>query len=191
MGTALNSRPHSLGKRHAVAVRHVDVADDQSNLVSKFLDDPKAVGTVSSLDGLEILPLQNGADELPNGRLVIKDKRDASHASLDGESVREGSERLPIRKILLRPSAKEISRSKPALNDDGFREWLAQRGLDPLPESSSDRITFLASLYDEVTSRLKPTVSEASGAVESIALPAAWSLNLSPKCRCRKALPWL
>ena len=43
--------------------------------------------------------------------------------------------------------------------------------------------------YDEVTSRLKPTVSEASGAVESIALPAAWSLNLSPKCRCRKALP--
>ena len=53
MGTALNSRPHSLGKRHAVAVRHVDVADDQSNLVSKFLDDPKAVGTVSSIDGLE------------------------------------------------------------------------------------------------------------------------------------------
>ena len=45
-----------------------------SLLVSKFLDDPKAVGTVSSLDGLEILPLQNGADELPNGRLVIKDK---------------------------------------------------------------------------------------------------------------------
>jgi hypothetical protein len=78
---------------------------------------------------------------------------------------------------------------QPALNDDGFREWLAQRSLDPLPESSSDRITFLASLYDEVTSRLKPTVSEASGAVESIALPAAWSLNLSPKCRCRKALP--
>ena len=34
-------RPHSLGKRHAVAVRHVDVADDQSNLFSKFLDDPK------------------------------------------------------------------------------------------------------------------------------------------------------
>ena len=189
MGTALNSRPHSLGKRHAVAVRHVDVADDQSNLVSKFLDRSEGRGHRLQPRRSGNSPVAEGADELPNGRLVIEDKRDASHASLDGESVREGSERLPIRKILLRPSAKEISRSKPALNDDGFREWLAQRSLDPLPESSSDRITFLASLYDEVTSRLKPTVSEASGAVESIALPAAWSLNLSPKCRCRKALP--
>ena len=76
---------HSLGKRHPVAVRHVDVADDQSNLVSKFLHDPKTVGTVSSLDGLEMLPLQNGADELPNGRFVINNQRDASHASLDGQ----------------------------------------------------------------------------------------------------------
>ena len=146
MGTALNSRPHSLGKRHAVAVRHVDVADDQSNLVSKFLDDPKAVGTVSSLDGLEILPLQNGADELPNGRLVIKYKRDTSHASLDGEPVREGSERLPIRKILLRPSAKEISRSKPALNDDGFvsgwRSEVSTRCRNrPATESLSSRVS--------------------------------------------------
>ena len=93
-------RLHSLSKGHSVAVWHVDVADDQSNLVSKFLDDPKTVGTVSSLDGLEILPLQNGADELPNGRLVINDKRDASHASLDGQLAREGSEGLPIRSLL-------------------------------------------------------------------------------------------
>src|ERR1017187_5384376 len=91
---------HSLGKRHPVAVRHVDVADDQSNLVSKFLDDPKTVGTVSSLDGLEVFPLQNGADELPNGRLVINDKRDVSHASLDGQSVRDGSAGLPIWSLL-------------------------------------------------------------------------------------------
>jgi hypothetical protein len=32
-----------------------------------------------------MLPLQNGADELPNGRFVINNQRDASHASLDGQ----------------------------------------------------------------------------------------------------------
>ena len=84
-GHCRKSSLHSLSKGHSVAVWHVDVADDQSNLVSKFLHDPKTVGTVSSLDGLEMLPLQNGADELPNGRFVINNQRDASHASLDGQ----------------------------------------------------------------------------------------------------------
>ena len=89
-GHCRKSSRHSLGKSPTVAVWHVDVADDQSHLVSRFLDDPKTVGTISSLDGLEILPLQNGADEPPNSRLVINHKRDASHAVLDDAFPREG-----------------------------------------------------------------------------------------------------
>jgi MoxR-like ATPase len=45
-----------------------------------------------------------------------------------------------------------------ALDDDGFREWVAQRSLDSLPGLPSDRIAFLARLYDELTSRLKAFV---------------------------------
>ena len=93
-GHCRKSSFHSLGKRHAVAVRHVDVADDQSNLFSKFLDDPKTVFTISSFYGLEMLPLQNGADILPNGRFVINDQRDASHIVFDDTFPFGGSKEL-------------------------------------------------------------------------------------------------
>lgn len=42
-----------------------------------------------------------------------------------------------------------------AIQDYGFREWLAEESLKPLPEASDARIAHLQSLYNEMVKRLK------------------------------------
>jgi len=66
-----------MSEGHSVTVRHVDVADDQNNIVSKFLHNLKTLGTIFSFDTLEMFQVQDGTEELPNRRLVINHMRDA------------------------------------------------------------------------------------------------------------------
>lgn len=43
-----------------------------------------------------------------------------------------------------------------ALQDESFRAWLAQRSMQPLPDSPERRLDHLAKLYDQIIERLKP-----------------------------------
>ena len=62
-----------MGKAQSVAIGHLNVADDQIDATTKFLDDLKGVGTVFGFQRPKIFPLQDGADVLPNGtRLYYK-----------------------------------------------------------------------------------------------------------------------
>jgi len=45
-----------------------------------------------------------------------------------------------------------------AINDANFRDWLAERSMSPLPESSSERIDFLATLVEDIKAQLKEFV---------------------------------
>jgi hypothetical protein len=43
-----------------------------------------------------------------------------------------------------------------ALDDEGFRRWLASRSMQPLPETTDGRIEFLTSLYEDIKAQLQP-----------------------------------
>jgi 5-methylcytosine-specific restriction enzyme B len=47
-----------------------------------------------------------------------------------------------------------------ALDDEGFRKWLAQRSMEPLPAAPAERLRFLTSLYDDMKQRLKPFLDQ-------------------------------
>jgi hypothetical protein len=84
-----------MSKGHAVAVWHLDVADYQSDMVSKFLDNPKTLRAVFSFNGLKMFPAQDGRDVLPNRRFVINDNGySLPHSSVDGLSRHGGCEEL-------------------------------------------------------------------------------------------------
>lgn len=43
-----------------------------------------------------------------------------------------------------------------ALDDDGFRDWLAQQSMRPLPGPEGDRAQFLSEFYEQLIERLEP-----------------------------------
>jgi len=43
-----------------------------------------------------------------------------------------------------------------ALDDDGFRSWLAQQSMRPLPSPEGDRAQFLSEFYEQLIERLQP-----------------------------------
>ena len=76
--------PDRAGKTQSIAIRHLDVADDQIYLATQLLHDPERLGAVFGFHRSKTLLLQNGADILSNGRFVIDYQRDR-HTSLDGQ----------------------------------------------------------------------------------------------------------
>jgi len=67
---------------------------------------------------------------------------------------------------------------KAALDDADFREWLSERSFEPLPEGSRQRIAFLTSLHDDLTSRLQAFVPERTPYLKIFRVMAA----LYPEC---------
>jgi len=89
-----------VSKAQSIALRHLDVTDDQIQTTTKVLDNLKGVNTVFGFQRLKALPLQNGADVLPNGHFVIHNKRDR-HTSCRWSLPSLGCEKSRYRMIIL------------------------------------------------------------------------------------------
>jgi 5-methylcytosine-specific restriction enzyme B len=74
-------------------------------------------------------------------------------------SARDFQERLWERNHIAAVGQGNISVAK-ALDVADFREWMAGRSIDPLPETSSERQAFLTSLYNDLKERLQPYVAK-------------------------------
>jgi len=84
--------PDSVGESQSIAVRHLDVANDQIHDAGEFVDNLKGVGSVFGFQSPKILLLQDGADVPPHGWLVINNKRNW-HMQLDDHRYRSVAEK--------------------------------------------------------------------------------------------------
>jgi 5-methylcytosine-specific restriction enzyme B len=76
-------------------------------------------------------------------------------ASLERRAAREFQKQLWDDDVIAATGQGNISVDK-ALADDGFRQWLAARSLEPLPEAAGDRTAHLQQLFTELRDRVRP-----------------------------------
>jgi 5-methylcytosine-specific restriction protein B len=72
-----------------------------------------------------------------------------------GRSTRDFQERLWEHNQVAAAGQGKIPVNR-ALDDAGFRRWLAAKSLEPLPSSTEGRLQFLTTLYEQLKERLEP-----------------------------------